>query len=302
MELSIAKRRQAKIKMAIQGPSGSGKTIGALLIAFGLTKDWSKIAVIDTENHSAALYAHLGPFSVVNVAAPFYPEKFTKAIKMCEQAGKEVIILDSISHEWEGAGGILEIHSNMTGNSFTAWGKLTPRHNAFVQAILQSPAHIIGTVRSKQDYVLTEKNGKQVPEKIGLKSVTRDGMDYEFTIVFDLDIKHNVTTSKDRTGLFMDKPEFRITSNTGLKILQWCKQGDPPLKWKDSFVERINGCLSIDELLDLYRLNPDEQEEYGPYFSEKKSKLIAAAIRNNTSNQNLSHNGNRIIKQHWPVN
>src|SRR5213075_24314 len=108
------------------------------------------------------------------------------------------------SHEWEGIGGILETHGNMMGNSYTNWSKLTPRHNSFVQHILQSPAHVIGTIRAKQDYVLSEKNGKQVPEKVGLKGVTRDGMDYEFTLVFDIDIKHNASASKDRTGLFMD--------------------------------------------------------------------------------------------------
>jgi len=136
--------------------------MGALLLAYGLCGNWNKIAVIDTENYSASLYAHLGAFSVVNIAAPFSPEKYKDAIKLCEDAGMEVIIIDSISHEWEGAGGILDIHGNMAGNSFTNWSKLTPRHNGFVQAILQSPVHVIGTIRSKQEYVLSERNGKQV--------------------------------------------------------------------------------------------------------------------------------------------
>ena len=106
----------------------------------------------------------------------------------------EVIIIDSISHEWEGKGGILDIHGSMVGNSFTNWAKVTPRHNEFVQKILQSNSHIIATIRSKQDYVLSEKNGKMVPEKVGLKGVTREGLDYEFTLVFDVDIKHQVNS------------------------------------------------------------------------------------------------------------
>ena len=200
-----ALRKQAKIKLALQGSSGSGKTYSALLLASGMTT-WAKIALIDTENHSADLYAHLGEFNVLQLSKPFSPERYITAIETCEQAGMEVIIIDSITHEWEGSGGILDIHGNLPGNSFANWAKMTPRHNAFVQKILESPCHIICTIRTKTDYVLSEKNGKMVPEKVGMKGITRDGMDYEFTIVFDLDLKHNATTSKDRTGLFMHKP------------------------------------------------------------------------------------------------
>ena len=225
LNLRTAERTQAKIKLGIQGPSGSGKTYSALLIAHGLTNDWRKIAVVDTENHSADLYAHLGNFNVLSLDKPFNPERYIQAIETCERAGMEVIIVDSISQEWEGSGGILETHGNMAGNSFTNWNKVTPRHNAFVQKMLHSRSHIIATIRSKQDYVLSEKNGKYVPEKVGLKGVTREGVDYEMTIVFDLDIKHHATASKDRTGLFMDKPSWVITENTGKRILNWCKAG-----------------------------------------------------------------------------
>ena len=96
------------------------------------------------------------------------------------------IIIDSISQEWEGNGGIIETHGNMAGNSFTNWNRVTPRHNAFVQKMLQSHAHIIATIRSNRIMSLTDKNGKMVPEKVGLKGVTRDGMDYEFTVVLIL--------------------------------------------------------------------------------------------------------------------
>src|SRR5210317_799609 len=224
MNLHQAQRKQAKIKLALQGPSGSGKTMSALLLTSGIT-DWSKIAVIDTENHSADLYAHLGQFNVLALSQPFTPERYITAISTCEEAGMEVIIIDSVSHEWEGTGGILSIHGAMAGNSFTNWNKVTPRHNAFVQKILQSNCHIISTIRTKTDYALSEKNGKMVPEKIGLKGITRDGLDYEFTIVFDLDIKHFATASKDRTGLFMDKPPYVITSKHGGRILKWCNTG-----------------------------------------------------------------------------
>lgn len=112
----------------------------------------------------------------------------------------QVIILDSLSHEWEGGGGILDTHSKMAGNSFTNWAKVTPRHNALIECILQSPMHIIATLRTKQDYILTDKNGKQVPEKVGLRAIQRDGTDYEFTLVFDIDIKHQAVSSKTGPG------------------------------------------------------------------------------------------------------
>jgi hypothetical protein len=269
MKLTTANRQQAKIKMGLQGVSGGGKTMSALLIAHGITNDWSKIAVIDSENQSAHLYAHLGAYQVLGLQAPFTPERYIQAIDVCEQAGMEVIILDSISHEWEGGGGILDIHSNMVGNSFTNWAKLTPRHNAFVERMLQSNAHIIATIRSKQDYVLSEKNGKNVPEKVGLKGVTREGMDYEFTLVLEVDIKHNATATKDRTGLFVGKPEFKITEETGKMIAAWCQQNSS----LDEVKEKIRLCISMDELRALFINHPQYQQPLKPLFVARKAEL-----------------------------
>ena len=222
MDLRQSTKKQAKIKLSLAGCSGSGKTYSSLLLAYGMTNDWSKIAIIDTEHGSADLYAHLGNYNVLTLKAPYTPENYIKAIEVCEKAGMEVIIVDSISQTWEY---LLELHSNMQGNSFTNWGKITPRQNSFVQKILTSSSHIIATMRTKQDYVLNEKNGKLVPEKVGLKTIMRDGIDYEFTIVLDINMKHHAKASKDRTNLFMDKPEFTITPETGKTILDWCNDG-----------------------------------------------------------------------------
>ncbi|WP_276133512.1 AAA family ATPase [Polluticoccus soli] len=269
MLLETAKRRRAKIRMSLQGPSGSGKTHSSLLLAFGLCGDWNKIAVVDTEHHSAELYSDLGPYKVLNLAAPFTPERYMDAITICEQGGMEVVILDSITHEWEY---LLDYHSSLPGNSFTNWNKITPRHNALVQRILHSSSHVIATVRTKQDYVLTEKNGKQVPEKVGLKSVQRDGLEYEFTLVFDLDIKNNATASKDRTGLFHGKPEQKITIDTGREILNWCKSGDPITA--DDITRRIGDTKSIEELLTIFYQYPDFQASLKPEFEQQKRRLI----------------------------
>ena len=221
MEIIKAHRKEALVRLGIQGPSGSGKTYSALLLAYGLVNDWSKIVCIDSENCSAHLYSHLGGYNVLNLTRPFNPERYIEAIEVCEKAGMHVIIIDSVSQEWNGEKGILELHGSLPGNTFSNWAKITPRHNAFVQRMLQSSCHIIATIRSKQDYVLTDKNGKLVPEKIGLQGVTREDLPYEFMIVFDLDIKHFASASKDRTGLFIDRPSFVINESTGDKIKWW---------------------------------------------------------------------------------
>ncbi len=218
MQLRQSMRRAAKMRLALEGASGSGKSYSSLLIAYGMTGDWSKIAVIDSENCSADLYAHLGNYQVL-ILEDYAPETYIQAIELCEQAGVEVIIIDSISHCWDY---LLDFHANLQGNSFANWAKVTPRQNAFIQRILNSSCHVICTMRSKQDYVLSDKNGKIVPEKVGLKAVQRDNVDYEFTAVLDIGMNHRATTSKDRTGLFTGHPEFLITPAVGQTILKWC--------------------------------------------------------------------------------
>jgi hypothetical protein len=224
MQLRHSQRRAAKMRLALQGASGSGKTYSSLLLACGMASDWTKIAVIDTENGSADLYAHLGAYNVLSLSEPYNPEKYIDAIGICESAGMEVIIIDSISHCWDY---LLDFHANLQGNSFANWAKVTPRQNAFIQRILTSSAHVICTMRSKQDYVLSDKNGKMVPEKVGLKAVQRDNVDYEFTAVLDIAMNHKATTSKDRTGLFTGRPEFLITPAVGQAILKWCNTTQP---------------------------------------------------------------------------
>lgn len=290
MQLNRAERKNVKIKLGLQGSSGSGKTMSALLLAYGLTNDWTKIAIIDTENHSAELYSHLGAYNVLNLEPPFSPERYKEAIEVCKKAQMEVIIIDSISMEWDY---ILEQHSQLAGNSYTNWSKFTPRHHSFVQSILQANAHVICTLRAKQDYVLNEKNGKFIPEKVGLKSIQRDGLDYELTIVFEIDIKHNAVATKDRTELFSGKSEFKISAETGKEISEWCKKGiviDP------DYQPFIDACETVDELRDLY-MNSSEaiQSKYRNQFNQKKY-LLQVPISNSLTSQNFSQNGttNRI--------
>ena len=273
MQLRKSNRSQAKIRIALQGASGSGKTYSSLLLAYGLCQDWSKIAVIDTENQSADLYSHLGQYNVLTLQPPFSPERYIEALSTCEASGMEVIIIDSLSHEWEGEGGILDIHGNMAGNSFTNWAKITPRHNSLVQKILHSAAHIIVTVRSKQDYVITEKNGKQVPEKVGLKAVQRDGLEYDFSIVFELDINHHAVCSKDRTQLFAQKIPFKIEPQTGQKIREWCNGGQGNIEpVMDPNEVKIKAAVTLEELYQLYR-TVEDKNKYLEAFSHRAEEI-----------------------------
>lgn len=258
--LRKATRRKAKIRLGLSAVSGGGKTYSALVIASGIT-DWDKIALIDTENGSGDLYCHLGDYNVITLHQPFTPEKYIDAIKDCENAGMEVIIIDSITHEWDGKGGILEIHSGMQGNSFTNWASVTPRHQAFINTILESRCHIITTVRRKQDYVLVEetnRNGKviQKPVKAGLKEITREGFEYELTVNLELDVNHMATSSKDRTGLFEGNDSFIPSQETGKLILDWCNEGIDPMQEINDAIAKIEACNTVDEMKEVKGLTP----------------------------------------------
>ena len=186
MKLQQAQKQQVKLRVGISGPSGFGKTYSALLLAYGMTEDYSKIAIIDTENGSANLYSELGNYNTLTLEAPYTPEKYIKAIQVCEKANMDVIIIDSISHEWSGKGGCLEIQEQL-GGRFQDWAKVTPRHQAFIDKILQSNCHIITTVRKKVDYSMdTDSNGRTKVVKLGLKEITREGFEYELTVNFEL--------------------------------------------------------------------------------------------------------------------
>jgi len=218
-----AVRKSAKLRVGLCGTAGAGKTWDALQIAFGIG---GPIAVIDTENASAELYAHLGEYDVCVLSAPFTAQKYTDAIHAAERAGYNVIILDSITHAWSGEGGLLDIKDNIaksskSGNSFTAWKDVTPLHRGFVEAMLQSPCHIIATMRSKTEYVIdTDDRGWSFPRKIGMAPIQREGMDYEFTLVFDIEASHIATASKDRTSLFTGK-SFMPSAETGRLLKEW---------------------------------------------------------------------------------
>ena len=237
-----AERRKAKLRLAITGPAGSGKTWGALTLAQGLG---GSIAMIDTENGSGDLYADMCDYDVETLTAPYSVQKYLAAIHEAEQAGYDILIIDSLSHAWAGEGGLLDVHNQLTssmksGNSYAAWNKITPMHNKLIETMLASSCHIIATMRSKTDYAqLQNDKGRTEIRKVGLAPVQRDGMDYEFTVVFDLNMDHSVTVSKDRTGMF-DRQIFSISQETGRTIRNWLNKGADPVMTPQDIKNTIN--------------------------------------------------------------
>ena len=284
-----AQREQVRIKVSIAGPAGSGKTMSALLMAYGLTKAefpgisdaeiWEKICLIDTENGSGSLYVGkqvgqttIGAYNTIDLTPPFAPEVFVDAIHMAENHGMNVIIIDSLSHAWVGVGGALDQQGKIaerSGNSWTAWRSVTPQHNKLVDAMLQSPAHIIANMRAKMEYQqTTNEAGKKQVKAVGMGVVMREGIEYEFTVSFMLDYDHVANSTKDRTGIF-DGKYFVIDENTGKQMYQWLSSGSVPVP-KENPVPAPTPAPSA----------PDEQ-------LQKAIGMVDALVREKLKDENL---------------
>lgn len=223
-QIRDAVRKNLPLKIGLAGFSGAGKTFSALKLARGLAPT-GKIVVVDTENRRSDYYADLvGGHKMVPFDAPYSPTRYVEAIKMLEK-DFDVIILDSASHEWEGEGGCLEMSKN--GNKgIVNWGIVTPLHKRFTDAILNSPAHIIATIRQKKDFSLSEgENGRTKISKVGTKAVQRDTFEYEFALMFEIGEDHKAVVTKDNTRLFSDPVPFFITEEVGERLKIWNETG-----------------------------------------------------------------------------
>lgn len=292
MQLQKATRKKVKLRLSLASPTGFGKTAGALIIAHGMGYDWDKIAVIDTENESASLYSNhklpggylIGEFNTVPLQPPYTPEKYIQAIKVCEDAGMEVIIIDSVTHVWTGKGGLLESNDSLGGNKFQNWAKTTPRYQSWLSSILNSKCHVITTNRKKQAYELTkDSSGKTTVEKKGMEDQIRDGYDYEMTIAFEIiNDGHLAKASKDRSSLFSDRPEFVITESIGKEIMDWCESGvDAEELAKEQFNKQVEtaknnlrACINLPQLQVAFKsYTPEMQAAIVEVKDEMKVKL-----------------------------
>lgn len=266
-----ATKKQLKLRLLLEGASGSGKTLSALILASNLG---GKYAVIDTENDSASLYAkrqievdgikYYFVFDRVNLKPPFTPERYIAAIKAAEDAGYSTLIIDSMTHEWSGEGGCLDIQTSL-GGKYQDWAKVTPRHKKFIDAWYRSKMHIIGSARTKSDMAMSTENGKAKVSKLGLKTEQRDGLDFEFDVVFRLNEHHVFEVSKDRTHMF-GGVQSKIRAEHADQLLQWLQEGEivvPVIEKSQeeiiqAVIDKIALSQSSDELNSVYRELPIE--------------------------------------------
>ncbi len=277
-------------------------------MARGLVGKDGKIAVGDSENGSASLYSDKHDFDVIEIKPPYTVDKYLNVIQLAVDGGYDVLLLDSISHQWKGEGGILNQKEQIDargGNSFTNWSKLTPEQERFLSSILHSDIHIISTIRSKQEYIIEQnEKGKQAPRKVGLAPIQRDGMEYEFTTVLDIAMNHEAVASKDRTGLFADKV-FTITEKTGQQLIEWLNSGKEfTAEEKDSLKPKTNslgitgmhmiqngehkGKFLKDMGLDVIQLMLDKADKY---YRETNSKPAG------TTRDDLNAANNYLLEQ-----
>lgn len=232
-----AEKRQAKLRLALDGPSGSGKTWTGLVTATAIAGS-GRVAVIDTEHGSASLYADRFDFDVQELRGNYDPARYIEAMRDAESDGYAVILIDSLSHAWEAEGGIQEIadRNKKGGNSWSGWAAATPAYRSLIDAILMSPLHVICTMRTKTEWGVDEKNK---PVKIGTAPVMRAGIDFEFTVVGDLDTEHVMRISKSRCSAVADKSYRHPGPEFGRTLLDWLEDGAPSVveAWEQRFQE-----------------------------------------------------------------
>lgn len=225
-------------------PSGGGKTYSALRLATGMAQEIeretgkkAKILMGNTEQKRGYYYADEFDYDIVDIEAPHNPEKYVDFINFAVEQGYDILIIDSTSHEWEGRGGCLELHQQ-AGGQYQSWAKVTPRHNKFIEAIADSPIHLIATMRGKDQYEMSKDDrGKATVQKLGVGAKQRDGFEYEFTCTFLIDQKTNMAeVQKDNTHIFENETATILTEAYGEKIMRWANSGEgytPPVRGRD---------------------------------------------------------------------
>lgn len=304
MQVANAIREKQKALIGLVGPSGSGKSLSALLLAYGIVKEahpylsdeelWEKIGAADTEHKRLLNYVGqthgnitIGSFKYINFEPPFNTDRYNMAIRLLMQQGVEVIIVDSLSHQWQGEGGVVETHGGMQGNSFQNWGKLAPESSKLVKGLTTAAVHMITTLRVKSDYVIELVDGKNVPKKVGMKPVQKDDMEYEFDTVFSIGMDHMARVSKDITNLF-EGDEFTITPDIGSKLYRYLElgidvQAEERARREKEEANRLSNVAKIRELsstdADVAKIVSDCEFKANQQLEQFNTKFLEAVIQ-----------------------
>ena len=280
-------REKLSMSIALIGSSGSGKTLSALLLAKGVIRAkypelsetseefWAKIGVIDTEHRRSRLYADtdltgefIGRFKTIDFTAPFSTDRYRLAVDAFKKAGVDVIVIDSISHAWEGEGGILEVQQDL-GGRYQDWKTVKPFIRDFYRTLTEKDIHIISTIRTKQDYqVETSATGQLKVTKLGLKPIQKDDIEFELQIAWNVDMEHIATATKDNSGLFDGNPK-RLTVEDGSMIYEWVEKGKDMSEEKEKqrmvYVDRLSAIAENDSVV--------VQDKLSKYLAQAQKKF-----------------------------
>lgn len=313
-KVTDAVREQLVGSIGFIGASGAGKTLGMLKIAYGFISKkypklsdeakWHKIGVIDTEHERSKIYAgttsfgiDVGSFKHLDFEAPYTVERLDAAIKHLKDEHKvEIIIVDSTSHFWDGQGGILDLQQSF-GGTFAAWQQTNPHYAHFVSLVTGEKYGIdmLNGMRAKQHYEVSQSEiGKLQVQKMGLKPVQRDSLEYEFHIVFNIDMDHIATPMKDNSGMFNTVPPAQIEQEYGEKLFLWLKEGkdvkaeekaekqpiiDSILAYKESKVPGMPDIATqmidatVSKVGDLTNLKPEQLQRFATTLNNKEKEL-----------------------------
>lgn len=303
-EIKKAKREKINVKIALMAPSGGGKTYGALRLATGMANEIeketgkkAKILMGNTEQKRGYYYANEFDYDIVDIEAPHNPEKYVDLINFAVDNGYDILIIDSSSHEWEGKGGCLDLQTQ-AGGRYQDWQKVTPRHQKFIDAIADSPIHIIATMRGKDQYesIKDEKTGKMTVQKLGIGAKQRDGFEYEFTCTFLIDQKTNTSEpQKDNTHIFEGQGATILTEKHGEKLIQWANDGEEPIAKpkKTEMQERIES-LDFTTVEGLQKAIISKATELGGSSNKEMLKLFTDII--GTKNPNSCEDKDKLTK------
>lgn len=300
MAFQVRKAVREKIytKVALMAPSGGGKTYSSLRLATGMAQEIeretgkkAKILMGNTEGKRGLYYSDEFDYDIVDIEAPHEPEKYVDFIQFAVDEGYDIVIIDSSSAEWEGKGGCLELQQK-AGGTYQAWGKITPRHDRFINAIALSPIHVIATMRGKDQYETAkdEKTGKMSVQKLGVGAKQRDGFEYEFTCTFLIDQKTNCAeVQKDNTHIFENEGAVRLTEAHGEKIIKWANNGSgyTPKPFKsETTEEKVETTPEVEETTDELATTKSEIIVLAKELGVPKNEEVMALIKKYISSGN----------------